>query len=58
MIDRRAFVAGLGAVFATPFATAAQPTPKLPRVGYASLNTRTVTVPRSAWVNNLLRRHN
>jgi ABC-type uncharacterized transport system substrate-binding protein len=44
MIGRRAFVAGLGAVLATPFATEAQPTPKLPRVGYASLNARTVTV--------------
>jgi putative ABC transport system substrate-binding protein len=31
-------------VLATPFATEAQPTPKLPRVGYASLNARTVTV--------------
>ena len=44
MIDRRAFVARLGAVLATPFATGAQQTPKLPRVGYGCLNTRTVTV--------------
>jgi putative ABC transport system substrate-binding protein len=44
MINRRAFVAGLGAVLAVPFASEAQQTPKLPRVGYASVNTLTVTV--------------
>ena len=42
-MNRRAFVSGLGAVLAAPFA-AAQQTAKLPRVGYATLNTRTVTV--------------
>jgi putative tryptophan/tyrosine transport system substrate-binding protein len=42
-MNRRAFVSGLGAVLAAPFA-AAQQTAKLPRVGYATLNTRTITV--------------
>jgi len=43
-MNRRAFVTGLGAVLAAPLAADAQQTGKLPRVGYATLNTHTVAV--------------
>lgn len=41
---RRAFVAALVALVGRPRGTAAQQTGKLPRIGYATLNPRTVTV--------------
>jgi ABC-type uncharacterized transport system substrate-binding protein len=44
-MDRRVFIAIVGgSIVALPFPTEAQQTPKVPRVGYASLNSRTVTV--------------
>jgi len=43
-MNRRAFVTGLGAVIAAPFFAEAQQPAKLPRIGFASLNTRTVAV--------------
>jgi hypothetical protein len=43
--SRRTFLVTFASgILATPLAAEAQQTPKLPRVGYASLNTRTVTV--------------
>ena len=44
-MNRRAFVTGLGAVFAAPLAAGAQqPAKRMPRIGFASLTTRTVAV--------------
>src|SRR5215467_7440936 len=44
-MNRRAFVAGLGAVLAAPLAAGAQqPAKRMPRIGFASLTTRTVAV--------------
>ena len=40
-MDRRAFVAGLSAVLAAPLAAAAQPAPKIPRVGSLITGPRT-----------------
>jgi putative tryptophan/tyrosine transport system substrate-binding protein len=43
-MNRRAFVAGLGAVLATPRAGGAQQGGKIPRVGYAGLDVRNINV--------------
>jgi len=52
MINRRVFVAGLGAVLAAPFATEAQQTLKVPRVDYRFAEGHVERVP--ALVNELL----
>jgi putative tryptophan/tyrosine transport system substrate-binding protein len=38
MMNRRAFVTGLGAVLATPLGAVAQQAAKVPRIGYLALN--------------------
>jgi putative tryptophan/tyrosine transport system substrate-binding protein len=43
-VNRRAFVTGLGALLAAPLFADAQQAAKLPRIGYASVNARSVTV--------------
>jgi putative tryptophan/tyrosine transport system substrate-binding protein len=43
-MNRRAFVTGLGAMLAAPLAAEGQQGGKVPRIGYVTLNTRTVTV--------------
>jgi putative ABC transport system substrate-binding protein len=43
-MNRRAFVTGLGALLAAPRVSKAQQARKLPHIGYATLNARTVTV--------------
>ena len=44
MMKRRVLLAGIGSTLSVPISAFAQQMGKLPRVGYASLNTRTVTV--------------
>lgn len=44
VITRRGFLASVVGVLAVPLAAEAQQTGKLPHIGYATLNTRTVTV--------------
>jgi hypothetical protein len=41
-VDRRAFIAGALGVFAAPLVVEAQPTGKVPRIGYLTGNLATV----------------